>query len=276
MASTASGLNVNTVVAQVIGALQQSQGQTTPPPSTIPRDLLATAEILGQEPGLRRPLGAAGNAVFDAWAQAAAEAAKRLTILRGNGQVAPVGTDVRVAPAVTVTDGFGLPIQGVRVTFTVTPGSGSVAPGFLNTGQDGVASLIAWTLGTTPGPNQLQAKVVGSPPAGFVAVAVPPIRRCEILKGDGQEGAPGKPLTIEPEVRVVDAATGQPLPGLSVAFAASADGGVENAATVTDAGGIATSGVWTLGAAGTNTLDVTVEGADAVAFTAQAIAPPVP
>jgi hypothetical protein len=95
--------NINAIVAQVIGALQQSRSQTLSPPANIPRDLMATAEILGQDPGLRRPLGTAGNAVVGAWAQAAA-AAERVTILRGNGQVATVGTAVRVAPAIAITD----------------------------------------------------------------------------------------------------------------------------------------------------------------------------
>jgi hypothetical protein len=271
-ARAAPRFNVNAVVAQVIAALKQRQSQTRPPPANMPRDLLAALEILGQEPGLRRPLGAAGNAVFGAWAQAAAAAAaERVTILRGNGQVALVGTTVRVAPAIAITDGFGRPSQGVPIAFRVTAGGGSVVRGSPNTGQDGVASLIAWTLGTTPGLNRLQVNVRRVPTADLVAFAIP-TRRCEILRGDGRQGAAGTALPIEPAVRVVDALTGQPLDGLNVAFAVSAGGGnIANAAPVTDQDGIATPGVWTLGPAqGTNTLVATVEGADAAAFTAQA------
>ena len=260
---------VNAVVAQVITALQQSQSQTMPPPANMPSDLLATAEILGQDPGLRRPLGVAGNAVVAAWAQAAA-AAERVTILRGNGQLAPVGTAVRIAPAIVITDGFGRPSQGVPVTATATIGGGTVVPGAPSTGQDGVASVIAWTLGPTLGLNQLQVSVRGVPTADFVAFAVA-TRRCEILDGDGQPGTNGKPLPKEPTVRIVDAVTGQPVTGLHVAFTVTAGGGnVKKPAPVTDQDGIATPGVWTLGAKGTNTLEAAVDGADVAVFTAQA------
>lgn len=262
--------NVNTIVAQVIAALQQSQSQTRPPPLGMRPDQLATVEILGQDPGLQRPLGAAGNAVFGAWAQAAAAAAERVTILRGNGQVALVGTTVPVAPAIAITDGFGRPSQGVPVLFAVKAGGGSVVAGSPNTGQDGVASLISWTLGPTPGLNQLLVSVKNVPTTDFVAFATP-TRRCEILRGDGQQEKAGKALPIDPVVRVVDALTGQPLDGLSVAFAVTAGGGnIINANPVTDQDGEATPGVWTLGKKGTNTLEVKVGGADAVVFTAQA------
>jgi hypothetical protein len=262
---------VNTIVAQVIAALQQSQNQTTPPPSTMPPDFLATLEILGQEPGPRRPLGAAGNAVFDAWVQAAA-AAERVTILRGNGQLDRVGTTLPVAPAITITDGFGQPTQNVNVQFTVTGGGGSVVPGSgsINTGQDGVASLVAWKLGSMPGLNQLEVKVGGNVVAKFVATAAP-TRRCEIYDGDGQLGPVGKPLPTVPAVRVVDATTGQPLPGLNVAFTVDVSGTIGNATDVTDPDGIAKAGKWKLGPTpGTNTLVAKVDGAFDATLTAQA------
>jgi hypothetical protein len=270
-AAAAPRFTVNAIVAQVIATLQQSQSQTMPPPANMPSDLLATAEILGQDPGLRRPLGVAGNAVVAAWAQAAAApAAERVTILRGNGQLAPAGTAVRVAPAIVITDGFGRPSQGVPVT-SAAVGGGTVVAGPPSTGQDGVASVIAWTLSPTPGLNQLQVSVRGVTTADFVAFAVA-TRRCEILDGDGQQGTNGKPLPKEPTVRIVDAVTGQPVPRLKVAFAVTAGGGgPANAAPVTDQDGIATFGVWTLGAKGTNTLEAAVDGADVAVFTAQAI-----
>jgi hypothetical protein len=269
LARSAPRFNINAIVAQAIAALQQSQNQTTPPPSTMPPDFLATLEILGQEPGPRRPLGAAGNAVFDAWAQAAA-AAERVTILRGNGQLARAGTTLPVAPAITITDGFGQPTQGVRVQFTVS-GGGSIVPGSgsINTDQDGVSSLVEWKLGPMPGLNQLEVKVGGNVVAEFVATAVP-TRRCEIYDGDGQSGTSGTQLPIAPAVRVIDATTGQPLPGLNVAFTLHAAGTIGNATDVTDPDGIATAGAWTPGQVGTNTLVATVDGANAATFTAQA------
>jgi hypothetical protein len=159
----------------------------------------------------------------------------------------------------------------VPVTVAVTAGGGSVVADAASTGQDGVASLTAWTLGTTPGLNQLRVSIRRVPTIDFAAVAVP-TRRCEIHDGDGQQGAVATALPKEPAVRVVDDVTGQPLPGLNVAFAVTAGGAsIVNATAVTDQDGIATPGVWTLGASkGSNTLEATVEGANAASFTAQA------
>jgi hypothetical protein len=198
-------------------------------------------------------------------------AAERVTILRGNGQLARAGTAVHVAPAIAITDGFGRPSQGIPVSAAVTAGNGSVVAGSPNTGQDGVASVTAWTLGPKPGLNRLQVSVRGVATTDFVAFAVA-TRRCEILQGDGQSGTHGKALPIEPAVKIVDAATGLPLSGLNVTFAVTAGGGhTANAAFTTGQDGIATPGAWTLGQPrGTNTLEAEVEGADVATFTAQA------
>ena len=258
--------NVNAIVAQVIGALQQGQSQTTPPPADMPADLLATAEILGQGPGPGRPLGAAGNAVFGAWGLAAA-AEERVTILRGNGQVALVGTAVRFDPAIAITDGFGRASQGISLKAVVT--GGSVANAAPVTDQDGIAATGVWTLGSTPGLNQLQLKVGAAVKADFVAFGVP-TRRCEIYDGDGQHAAVGAAVPNEPKVKVTDARTGEPLSGLTVTFTPSGGGSVFNATPVTGGDGIATPGAWTLKSAGTNTLVAAVDEADPAVFTAQA------
>src|SRR5262245_44892895 len=105
-------MSVSSTVAEAIQALQQSQSKTVPPPDTLSRAFLATAQLLGQDPGLRRPLGVAGQAVFTAWTTQAAATAVQLTILQGNGQVASAGSDVRIVPTVRVTDGFGRPLSG--------------------------------------------------------------------------------------------------------------------------------------------------------------------
>jgi hypothetical protein len=166
--------NIPAIIAQVIAAVNQQRGLTAPPPATMPFHLRATTEILGQEPGGRRPLalGGAGNAVFTAWAQAAA-LVERFTMLRGNGQIAQVNTAVPIAPTIAITNGFGQPIQGVVVTFAVPAGSaGSVTGGTPSTGLNGEASPTAWKLGAAAGLNRLQVSVGGVPMADFVAVAV--------------------------------------------------------------------------------------------------------
>lgn len=265
-------LNVPAVVTQVLGTLQQSQ--TLPPPSGMGRNLLAITQILGQDPGLRRPLlpGAPGNALVTAWVQAATAAnLDRYAVLQGNGQVASVATALPIAPAVGITDGFGRPRAGIKVAFQVTVGGGNVVNAAATTGVDGVASPGAWTLGPAPGVHQLEAQVGGVSKALFVALAVA-TRRCETL-GDNQQAYRGTALPVDPAVRILDVDSGQPVQGVNVAFAVTAGGGnVTNAAAVSNQDGIATPGQWTLGAAaGPNALQASAAGADTVVFSALAI-----
>jgi plastocyanin len=61
------------------------------------------------------------------------------------------------------------------VTFDVAPGSGSVVGPVQTTHSDGIARVVSWTLGSSPGPNTLTAtsevSLVGSP-VTFHATAV--------------------------------------------------------------------------------------------------------
>ena len=96
-----------------------------------------------------------------------------LVKLAGDAQVAAAGTAVAISPSVKVTDAFGNAVSGVRVTFTLPAGSGSVANAAVNTGTDGIASAGKWTLGTTVGTNVLSASASGVANATFTATSVP-------------------------------------------------------------------------------------------------------
>jgi hypothetical protein len=93
----------------------------------------------------------------------------------GTGQTAPAGTAVPVRPAVIVRDAGGTPVASVSVTFAVTSGGGSVTGGAAMTGTDGIATVGSWTLGSSAGPNSLQATVgadgVSGNPVTFNATA---------------------------------------------------------------------------------------------------------
>ena len=93
-----------------------------------------------------------------------------LTITAGNAQIARIGSSVAVAPAVLVTDASHAPLPNVVVTFAVTGGGGSVSVGTATTNANGNASIV-WTLGTTVGPNTLQASVPTLAPANFTATS---------------------------------------------------------------------------------------------------------
>jgi len=79
---------------------------------------------------------------------------------QGDGQSAPAGTAVPVAPAVRVLDAAGNPIIGASVTFAVTSGGGSLTdPTTATTNASGVAQVGGWTLGAAPGTNTMSATV---------------------------------------------------------------------------------------------------------------------
>ncbi|MEJ2216357.1 MAG: hypothetical protein P8099_07055 [Gemmatimonadota bacterium] len=80
------------------------------------------------------------------------------SIYEGDGQVAPVSTDVSVAPAVIVRDEHGDPVANARVHWDVTTGGGTVVPDtFVYSDASGIARVDSWTLGPTAGLNTLDA-----------------------------------------------------------------------------------------------------------------------
>lgn len=91
----------------------------------------------------------------------------------GNGQTAFVDSTVAVAPQVLVVDFSGNPVAGVQVDFVVTGGGGSVTGGTAFTDSLGQAAVGSWTLGSSPGPNTLEAQVSGVSAAVFTATANP-------------------------------------------------------------------------------------------------------
>lgn len=103
-------------------------------------------------------------------AVAGPELTGRVTVIDGQGQVAPAGEQLAVRPTVEVVGDFGGPIPEAEVTFTVTSGGGSVSTVTAMTDSAGVAS-VDWVLGPTPGPNTLQASRPGFSNGIFSATA---------------------------------------------------------------------------------------------------------
>lgn len=90
----------------------------------------------------------------------------------GNGQSAPLGTNVPVRPAVKLSDALGNGVAGATVTFAVTGGGGSVTGGTATTNANGVATVGNWMLGPSTGTNTLDATATGFPPVTFTATAI--------------------------------------------------------------------------------------------------------
>jgi hypothetical protein len=93
--------------------------------------------------------------------------------ITGNGQTAFVDSAVAIAPEVLVVDFSGNPVAGVQVDFVVTGGGGNVTGGTAFTDSLGHAAVGSWTMGSSPGPNTLEAQVSGVSSATFTATANP-------------------------------------------------------------------------------------------------------
>jgi hypothetical protein len=94
-----------------------------------------------------------------------------ITIVSGSGQTGAIGSELASALVVRVTDSKSRPVAGISVTWTVTAGGGSVAPGSTTTAGDGTAST-RWTLGTVVGTQQVTANAAGLRAASFGATAI--------------------------------------------------------------------------------------------------------
>ena len=84
------------------------------------------------------------------------------------------GADVSEPPSVVVRDQSGQPLAGVRVTFSVGSGGGTVTGGNATTDASGIATVGSWTLGPALGTNTLLAKTGNLPPVTFSANATDP------------------------------------------------------------------------------------------------------
>lgn len=200
-----------------------------------------------------------------------------IAVNAGQAQSATVGTAVATPPSVLVTDQFGNPVAGTAVTFAVTGGGGSITGASATSGTDGVATVGSWTLGTAAGANSLSATSggLGGSPVNFTATATAgTATQAAINAGDGQSATAGQPVGIAPSVLVQDGFN-NPVPGVSVTFAATTGGGsVAGGAATSNASGMASVTSWTLGTtAGANSLTATVAGvAGPLTFTATGVA----
>lgn len=180
----------------------------------------------------------------------------------GDRQSATVGTSILLPLTVQLTDSNHTGVAGAIVTFAVTQGGGTSTAAADTTDVNGQAST-GWQLGTTAGANAMTATLSGVtlPPVTTVtftatARAGPPVSMT-VQAGDTQTAHAGTAVPVAPAVQLHDTFN-NPVPGVIVAFAVTAGGGfVANASAVTDVTGIA-SDAWTLGAAGSNSVQASV------------------
>ncbi len=194
---------------------------------------------------------------------------------QGNSQSAAIGTAVAVDPGVRVSDAFGNGIEAFAVSFAVRGGGGSITGGSVLTDANGVAIVGSWTVGLTPGANQLTATAGSLTPVVLTATGTVTPANAVVHAGDNQSATVGSNVSVPPAIRVTTA-QGHPAPGVLVAFTVASGGGSTGSSpVVTDANGVATASSWTLGTAtGANTLSASVVGLSLVNFSATGTAGP--
>jgi len=207
--------------------------------------------------------GAAASANISATAEAGPVTA--LTKSAGDRQVGAVGKALSEPVVVLLADEFGNGVAGGRlVTFTVTEGGGTVAPGEVTTGSDGTAQTT-WTLGPANGANGLTAVATDLPAVDFTATGVPP--QADLVVGS-LTATPSNPTTLQ-AVQVTatvtnsgDLTTGS---GFDVELQIG-DAVVASTGLGTLAAGAATDVSFTVGPldAGAHVLRVTADPSDAV------------
>jgi PKD repeat protein len=206
---------------------------------------------------------------FEAMAYSAT--ANALSMVSGDGQTGAVGSPLPAPLVVQVTDGFGNPIPGVEVEWTVT-GGGTVSEATTQTDAAGQTS-VQRTLGSTAGQQTTVASAadLAGSPVTFNHTATPgSAARVNIVSGDGQQAAAGTRLPEPLVVQVLDAEN-NPIVGIAVAWIVGAgDGSPAPQTSNTDTQGQAST-QWTLGGTpGRNTLSAVVSGVGVALFNATA------
>jgi Big-like domain-containing protein len=195
--------------------------------------------------------------------------AVRIEMVDGDDKTAAVGTALDDSLVVRVLDGFGNPVAGVEVVWEAD--QGSVDPGSVTTGADGRAATYR-ILGSSAGTQTATATSSGltGSPVTFTSHAAPGTAD-ELVRvsGDDQSAEPGAELPAPLVVRLVDR-DGNAVPDRAVSWVVGAGGGhVDSPNSNTGDNGEASTR-WTLGSAGTNTLNAVVSGVGVVPFVAHA------
>jgi hypothetical protein len=199
------------------------------------------------------------------------------SIIAGDLQVAPAGTELPQTLVARVTDQDGDPVQGQVVNFRVVVGGGSVFAGSGASSSQGIVQE-RWTLGYSYADTQrVEARAV-DPATGdpivfgvFRAVATPELTgRVTVIDGAGQFAPAGEQVPVRPKVEVVGD-SGGPVPEAEVTFTVTSGGGSVSPTTVrSDSSGVASVN-WTLGPTpGPNTLQASRPGYTAGTFGATA------
>ncbi len=194
----------------------------------------------------------------------------------GTGQSATTGNAIAIPPAIIVKDAEGRGVPGIAISFIVIAGGGFIDGPNAMTDSSGVARAGAWTLGRAPGQNQMVGRSSGLPEVTFYATGTAAAGQGSITpatNADNQTASIGAPVPVNPAV-VLKNSAGAPQSGITVSFSVASGGGtIQNRSAVTDSGGAASAGKWTLGStAGTQALTVSATGFASIQIKSTALA----
>ncbi|MBA3393087.1 MAG: Ig-like domain-containing protein [Deltaproteobacteria bacterium] len=200
--------------------------------------------------------------------------ATQIALVSGNNQSTTAGSALAAPFVVAVKDAAGNPIPGFAVNFAVAAGGGTLSAASVVTNSLGQAQTTL-TLGKTAGTNTVTANASGltGSPVTFTATGTAgAATQIAIVSGNNQSATVGTALAMPLVVGVKDA-NGNPVSGISVAFAVATGGGSLSATTATtNAAGQAQSTLTVGPTVTTNTVTVTRVGltGSPITFTAMA------
>jgi hypothetical protein len=201
----------------------------------------------------------------------------KLLVVSGNNQTATVGTAASKPLVVKALDANLNPVSGVTVTFAVVTGGGTLSTATATTDSAGQAQSTL-TVGTTAGANTATAAstgLTGSPITFTVTGTAGAATQLALASGNNQTAIAGTALALPLVVSAKDT-YGNPVAGVTVAFAASGGGTLSATTATTSSAGLASSMLTVGTTAGTNTVTASSTGltGSPITFTATGTAGP--
>jgi hypothetical protein len=190
---------------------------------------------------------------------------------------AVVGTTLTTPASVQAVDRYGNGVSGVFVQFAMWSGDGTLTGTQQTTGDNGIASVGSWRLGTKIGTQSIRADDhrTGLTTLVQVNALAAPASQFVIVSGNAQTGQANKRLCTSPAIAVRDQ-YGNGVGLVPVVFTPSANSGTVTNASVTSAAntGYAAVGSWMLSAEPSQTLTVSSPSVPGVTATITATVGP--